>query len=494
MGLIARQTIKASAASYVGVVLGYFTIMVLYPYFISKEEIGLLRIVLNAATLFATIGMVGITQVAVKFYPNLLTDRQKDIFGTLIYVLPTLGVLLCYVVFQFLEPWVTEFYKPNAPEIAQYYYLVWWITLLITLYGAGAAYARMNSRIVVPALFKEVGVRFLTIVVFLTFVYSSLTFHQYLNLQILIYSVVFIALLVYNQMLKPFKLNFHLKEIAAPIKGLGAFATLSLLTSAAGMIVITIDTFMIGGMQNLGFVGIYTISSYIGMVIEMPKRSLNAISGPSLSEAWHLKDFKKINELYQKSGLNQFIFGGLALMLIWMNIDDIFSLIPNAEVYRPGKYVVLFIGLAKLIDMAFGLNSEIIAYSPKYYMNLVLLLFLAILAVVSNTLLIPVYGITGAALATMISYFLYNILAFLFLNRNYRLQPFSIKMGLSLLVFIGLTALGYAIDFNFHPLVNILLKSALFTLVFLVIFVKLKLSEDILNLVNSLIKKYIKKS
>lgn len=489
MGLIARQTIKASIASYIGVVLGYFTIMVLYPYFISKEEIGLLRIILNAATLFATIAMLGITQVAVKFYPYLTNERQRDIFSTLIYLLPTLGVLASYIIFWIAEPWITEFYRPNAPEIAEYYYLVWWLTLLITLFGAGGAYARMYARIVVPALLKEVGIRFMTILIFLSFVYTSLSFHQYLNLQILIYTSMFIALLIYNYKLKPFKPNLRFREISAPVKGLRAFAGLSLLTSAAGMMVITIDTFMIGGMQNLGFVGIYTISSYIGMVIEMPKRSLNAISGPSLSEAWRDRDFSKINELYKKSGLNQFIFGGLALMIIWINIDDIFSLIPNADDYRPGKYVVLLIGLAKLTDMSFGLNSEIIAYSPKYYMNLVLLVLLAILAVISNTLLIPILGINGAALATLISYLLYNTLAFLFLNRNYSLQPFSLKSLYALIILLILTSIGYSMTLGFHPIVNILIKSAVAGFIFLFAFVKLRLSEDVLQLIEKFWRK-----
>ena len=78
---------------------------------------------------------------------------------------------------------------------------------------------------------------------------------------------------------------------------------------------------------------------------------------------------------------------------------------PKGEVYKVGKFVVLFVMLGKLIDMASGANGEIIGLSKYYKFNMYCILFLAVLTVVGNYFLIPALGVTGAALATAISLF-----------------------------------------------------------------------------------------
>jgi len=55
---------------------------------------------------------------------------------------------------------------------------------------------------------------------------------------------------------------------------------------------------------------------------------------------------------------------------IWCNIDSIFELIPNGEIYSPGKWVVFYIGLSKLFDMATGVNQEIVGTSKYYKIDL----------------------------------------------------------------------------------------------------------------------------
>ena len=59
--------------------------------------------------------------------------------------------------------------------------------------------------------------------------------------------------------------------------------------------------------------------------------------------------------------------------------------------------------------------------------GLVTNLFLIVIATVSNYLLIPIYGVYGAAVATMLSLLSYNIIRMMFLFYEYRLHPFNIN-------------------------------------------------------------------
>ncbi|MFN4299144.1 MAG: polysaccharide biosynthesis C-terminal domain-containing protein [Thermaurantimonas sp.] len=496
MGLIARQTIKGSVASYVGVGLGTFTLLFLFPAFLSQEQIGLLRIVTNAAGMFSTLAVLGIPQISVKYLPYVQQGDDYRAYATLLYIVPLVGVLLCYLIFLAFKQPITDFYSQNAKELTRYYYLVWSITLLNTLYLAAASYARMNNRIVVPSAIKDVGIRVLTILFFLGIVVKWFDFDHFLNLQIAIYGLALLGVFWYNHRLAPFRPLFQFWRLKPHLKGVASFGLFSVLTSTASILVTTIDSLMIGGMINLGNAGIYVIASYIGLVIEMPKRSLNAIAGPVLSESWKHQNIEKINELHARSSINQLLFGGSMLLLIWAGIDGIFYIMPNGETYSAGKWVVLFIGLAKLTDLAFGLTAEIISFSPKYRYNLYLLLLLAGIAVVTNYFLIPLYGITGAGLATFISYLVYNLLSYYLMKRDYGITPFNTSSAKALMLLVFVFILVHFISIDIPVVLLSLLKVILAAVLLFIGIIYYRLSPDLSLLVKSsadILKNFIKK-
>jgi hypothetical protein len=94
-------------------------------------------------------------------------------------------------------------------------------------------------------------------------------------------------------------------------------------------------------------------------------------------------------------------------------------------------------------------------------------------------LLIPVIGIVGAAIASLVSKFLFNFIKFLFLYRKFGFQPFDYRF--LLLIVISLTS--YWISTFIPPFSNfifdILIRSALITLIFVVPVYYFKISEDI---------------
>ncbi len=109
---------------------------------------------------------------------------------------------------------------------------------------------------------------------------------------------------------------------------------------------------------------------FIAVIIEIPKRSLSQVLIPLVVQANKDHDIKTLNVLYKKSSINQFLIGTMIFLIIWLNIDSLFSLIPNGDIYRQGKWVVFLISLAKLFDMLTGINAEIVGTSRYYKMDL----------------------------------------------------------------------------------------------------------------------------
>jgi O-antigen/teichoic acid export membrane protein len=110
-----------------------------------------------------------------------------------------------------------------------------------------------------------------------------------------------------------------------------------------------------------------------------------------------------------------------------------------------------------------------------------------------NYFLIPVYGITGAALATMFSIILFNLIKLIFIQIHYKLQPFTFA-SLYVIVIAGITWLIIAFIPDLKSdFFNLAYKSILITILFPGVIIYLKLSPDINELLNKNFNRFFKR-
>ena len=100
----------------------------------------------------------------------------------------------------------------------------------------------------------------------------------------------------------------------------------------------------------------YSITFFFGALILIPSRSLGKISSVFAADAWQKNDLVMIRDIYGKTSLNLTLIGLWILIGIWGNIDNVFHLIKPE--YMEGKYVILIIGIANIIDLMNG-NGQI---------------------------------------------------------------------------------------------------------------------------------------
>jgi O-antigen/teichoic acid export membrane protein len=136
--------------------------------------------------------------------------------------------------------------------------------------------------------------------------------------------------------------------------------------------------------------------------------------------------------------------------------------------------------------MITGLNGIITITSKKYKYDLYFMLVLVIATIVLNLLLIPIYGITGAALAAMISLVVYNLLRLVFVWYNFKMQPFTINCLWVLLISVGTMCIVHFIPFIMNKYVSICINSAIIGIIYLGSILLFKFSPDINNMVYKL--------
>jgi len=474
----------------VGVILGFVTTVYLMPEYLAKEQIGLLRLIVSLALLFAQFGTLGYVSSSTRIFPYFRNpDNNHNGFFSLSILVFLLGSAVSLASFYLFKPYIINNNADNAGLLIKYIHLIPWIIVFTIFYNIVDSYNKVLYDIFSGLFLKEFIQRFFFFFLLLTYIYYSFSFDVLVLYYVIAICAVGLILFWYMIAKKRIGLkNFNVKMSLSTRKAFISTSFFGLVSNFSNMAISNIDVILVNRFTNLELTGIYATTIYFGVLIRLPSRALLKISSTLIAEGWKNNDLATIASIYKKSCINQFIIGLFLFLGIWLNIDNIFTILPDG--YDKGKYVIFFVGLAYLIDLMTGVNGHIIATSKYYRLQTAFVALLLVLLVISNLVLIPALGITGAAIGICISMFVFNLIRFLFIWFTFKMQPFDIRFVYTLI--IGLTAFVIC-KFTLAQVENLYYSIALYITVFAVLFFTgvyfFKISSDINAMVTSSIKK-----
>jgi O-antigen/teichoic acid export membrane protein len=351
--------------------------------------------------------------------------------------------------------------------------------------------SRSELKSVFPAVLREFILRLSTLVTLCMYSFNFLSFSEFVYCWLGLYSlnVLFLSIYLFRFKLLNISFGFPLFPNSDIARKMSKYGLVTLLTSSAAILVNRIDVLMLGYYLELENIAFYTVAFFMASLIHIPARSILQIVKPLLAKAWAENNMQEIVNLYRKTALNQLIIGLLLFIGVWMNINDLLLFVP--EKYQGIQMVFFYIGLSKLIDVSAGVNGAIISTSNYYKFDLYINLLLIALTVFTNTMFIPLYGIEGAAIATSLSIFIHNIVKTSVLYFVFKIQPFQVNTFKIILVSTCIYASLYFIPFDFIDslILRILIRSFCIIIVYSSVIIGFKLSEDINQLFNKLIRK-----
>jgi O-antigen/teichoic acid export membrane protein len=254
------------------------------------------------------------------------------------------------------------------------------------------------------------------------------------------------------------------------------------------------DTLVIGAVVTNGmtYVGIYTLAQNMSSLVYAPQRAINAAAIPALSQAWKDKDYDRINRIYQRSSINQLIFGVAMFLLIWLNFTDGVLTFQLKQGYLDARIIFFYIGLTKIIDMGTGVNSQIIGTSIYWKVEIVSGAILLALTLPLNYMLTKQLEAVGPAIANLIAITIYNGIRYTFLYRKLNMQPFTAKSLYTILLGAGCYIICHLLFHNYQGIGWIFLRSSVFVALFVTGVLVLDLSPDVLPVWETLRKRFRK--
>ncbi|MFC5409426.1 lipopolysaccharide biosynthesis protein [Larkinella bovis] len=492
MGIVIRQSLKASVGSYIGVGIGIVNQLYVSLAFLKTDQLAISRLLLENSLLFAAFAHLGAPFITDRFFGYFRDDKtQNNGFLGFLLAFPLIGISLFTLAYFGFESTIKGYFAEKSAGLLPYYGLVVPFTIFWIYITVLEAYCRNNARIAIPTFIREVYLKLSNVLIILMFGIGWYSFDWMLYLVIGSHGLAVLILLVYIYQLGKFSLRFDFSQLKNGLfRQMVHFGLFVVMGGVGTQVVYFIDRTMLSGGKGLIDAGVFIIATYIAGIIEIPRKTITQISTPLVSNSLRTNDMAHVQELYHKSSLNQLLAGGFVFLLIWANIDGIFDILPKGEIYRQGKMVVLLLASAKLFEMATGVNGEIINYSRHFRYATYLMLVMACLAIAANSFFIPRYGIDGAALATTLTTLAFALSKVAIVWALFRILPFTfsgVKAVFVLVLVYGASLLLPEWGGSFWlTLLSMAFRSLVLTGLFAGLVLGLRVSEDVNGLAGSL--------
>lgn len=482
MGIIQKDSSISTIYLLVGVLLGFISAGLLFPNYFTIEQNGIISVLTSYYLIYSQIALFGLHTTVIRFYPHFKKDNSgNNQFLTIMSLVVLCSILVFSMLFITTKQLFPIFFDDTKPFM-KYYWYVLPLTIVTVYFYLFDAYYTVRLKGTKGFFLKDVLQRILVISIILLFIIFHFNFNLFVILYVIAIAIPTIVFKFYLIKEKQFSYSLTIpKEYNDNWRYMAKVSGYSAILGISWVGVNNIDAIMIESMLDIKEAGIYGRNMFFGALVAIPYRAIHKISSGIISNSFKENNIENIKQVYYKSSINQMILGLYIFLGIWLNVHNVYHFIP--ESFISGKYVIFYIGLGNLFTLIGGVNTAIISFSPYYRMNTIFTFILLLLVIITNYIFIPQWGIVGAAIATALSIFLYNLMMYIFLWKKYQFQPIGLNHIKLLVIAMFVFGIVYFIPKVELFWLDILIRASIFSVLFGILVLGLKISDDINQMV-----------
>lgn len=414
---LSRQIFSYSAFNVANAAVPFLLLPILTAYLLP-EAFGVLSLVMMLQALMLPVISMGAQGLVTIEYSKLSQDEFKQFVSSIVW-LPVIGFFVVIpLLFFFSTPLASLF---NIPEF--------WVT-------ASAVFVLLQAlTILMPVLFQakqqlmaygmyKIGMTLVNILLSLYFIIALK--HGWegrlwgLLGSLLIFNVVSLVILFREGLL-----GLHISSTYM-LEAIG-FGIPLIPHAVSGIMLSMADRVFLVNLASKEAVGIYSVAYQIASAVMIIMSSVN--------QAWAPHLFAQLNsaptiEKKQKLVKNTYKIMAFMLLgaLVFIGLVPILYHFFIAKIYVKGQPVAMLIALALLFQGFYFMVTNYIFYVKKTYLLSIMTAISALIVMLLNYILIPIFGIFGSAYAMLISWLILFLLAWWLAQRVYPM-PWSLKVG-----------------------------------------------------------------
>ncbi len=233
------------------------------------------------------------------------------------------------------------------------------------------------------------------------------------------------AVMLFYYLNELFSLQRPIQSAQRNLREMVAYAIPDWLAGLLTTFRINIQALLIGTLGSIAGVGVFAVADQLNKIGHDFYTSINTSADPYIAELHDGGKHKELGQLYQ-TATKWSLTINLPFFLIFMLFPDpILSIF--GESFMGGATALMILAWANLVDVGTGMCGTILSMSGYTKLKLVNNIISITLSIGLNVLLIPRFGIVGAATSALLVYVALNTIRILQVYYLMRLTPYNIS-------------------------------------------------------------------
>jgi O-antigen/teichoic acid export membrane protein len=417
-----------------GQLLGFLLTFVI-AYFFGANGLGDYVLAIIVLKIFTLISKLGLDTASIRYIAeyssenslsSILDFRKKSIF------LITTVSIICSLVMYLGANIIAEFIKANPQHIEITSFFILPMSLFIFHYQnmrglkeiAGYSFFFWMSQ----ALFSLIAILALT-----TFTKDpAVPLYAYLISLIVISIFSVISFTYFLNKRKQIKELFTDDKRSESVKNILIVSLPLMLAQAVHFIMSWTDKLMLGILDspdvisglstNSAQIGVYHTAFKLSMFATIGLMAVKSIASPKFAELYKQREFKLLKKVTQQS--TKLIFWTtLPLVALFIFFSESLMLLFGDE-FQAGVFAFILLSIGRVFVSFSGAAGNLLQMCGRQVIFMNIAVIGSVINVVLNFSLIPIYGINGSAIATMISLVSFNFLLVYYVKKEFGFYTF----------------------------------------------------------------------
>lgn len=375
---------------------------------LGSDVYGLFTLGIGLLMIFSTIGRFGLDITITRYLSAAATlDKQmSSVFDRALLVTLVFSGILSVLLILFRN--TIAVYLFDKPNFAEY---IFWVALSVPVWSTALVYTglfrglKLNTIFSITKVFARLFLTF--ILVFICVQFFELRIDA---LPLILHFVAMAAILVICYIYTRLKIDFQqaIINMAIPLKKMVRESAPVLFASLFLVLFLWVDRLIIGVYRDESEVAIYDIVVRLALLVSFSGEGINAILGPLVSKSYASGDLKGAQGNIRFS----VALGTLLSFLVFLFLVVCSKYILNmfGDQFVSGYYALLLLGLSQLLSSIIGPFANILQMIGRQREVQRILFLGVVLTILCCFVLIPSYGLMGAAISTFIGRLVTDVL------------------------------------------------------------------------------------
>ena len=427
--MLLRELTKKSLSVFIIRITGVFVLFLFTLFitnFFSPENVGRYDFVRSTVMIIGGVALMGTNQ-AIIYYSGLL--KAKNSMGSIKSIYFKMLKIIAMTSFAFLFLYLflsvqnkaiinSIFNKPDAFNLVfkSFAVLIFFTSTMLNIDTIRAIEKTMMSE-----LYRNI---FRYTPVFIGAVVLFFTNRQDLIVDVYLAGFFILSVISSIHVLLSFKKGSYTQKniLSFTTKEILKVSTPMAISAMAYFVMQSIDVIILAIYEGFDKLAYYSVSVKLATLIALALLSVNIVVAPKIAELYEKKKIKEMQEIIKKSTRIIFIISVVTLLFLVFFSETILGLF--GQNYLVAKQALIILIFAQFFNSLSGPGAIYLNMTKRQGVLNKILLTGLIVNIGLNFYLIPSYGISGAAIATLISFVFWNLIIILYIYHKDRVKVF----------------------------------------------------------------------